>query len=270
MPLIRLDQLDDPRLEVYRNLKKTNVTRSTGEFITEGKKPTGVLLQSDFEVKSVLASEKHVDVMTPFLVGRREDVPLFVLPHALCQILVGFQFHTGVLGCGVRKPTPKISELVRPGERQLFVICPSTENRDNLGAIIRIAAAFGVSGIFLGKGCCEVFVRRTIRVSMGYALSIPIVEAGADLPSLVKQLHDEHNVEVVASTLDENADALASASVDANRSCALVVGNEDAGLNSDWIELCDRVVTIPMHGGIDSLNVSVAAGILLHHFAGSP
>ena len=270
MQLIRLDKLDDPRLEVYRNLKKTNVTRWTGEFITEGKKPTVRLLQSDFEVTSVLASEKHVDVVEPYLVGRRADVPLYVMPHTMCQILVGFQFHAGVLGCGVRKPTPKVSELIRPGERQLFVICPSTENRDNLGAIIRIAAAFGVSGIFLGKGCCEAFVRRTIRVSMGYALSIPIVEAGANLPSLVKELHDEHNVELVGSALDENAEVLANADVDSERSCAILLGNEDAGLNSDWIELCDRVVTIPMHGGIDSLNVSVAAGILLHHFAGSP
>lgn len=269
MSLIRLDRLDDPRLEVYRNLKKTNVTRWTGEFITEGKKPTVRLLQSDFEVTSVLASEKHVDILEPWLVGRRADVPLFVMPHTLCQILVGFQFHAGVLGCGVRKPVPKVSELVRRGERQLFVICPSTENRDNLGAIIRIAAAFGVSGIFLGKGCCEAFVRRTIRVSMGYALSVPIVEAGEELPELVRELHDRYDVELVASTLDENATVLAESAVDPQKSCAVLLGNEDRGLSRDWIELCDRVVTIPMHGGIDSLNVSVAAGILLHHFAGS-
>jgi tRNA G18 (ribose-2'-O)-methylase SpoU len=267
VPLIPLSDLDDPRLEPFRNLKKTNSTRWSPHFITEGKKPTLMLLQSDFPVKSILTSEKFVDMLTPHLTGDRSDVPVFVMPNAVCQMLVGYTFHCGMLGCGLRKKPPQLTELIRPGERQLFVVCPSTENQDNLGAILRIAAAFGVAGLLLGKGCCDPFSRRTIRVSMGNAIRIPIIETGEDLPDLVLELRDQHNVELIASVLDEAAVPLEQATVDPRRSCALLLGNEDAGLNQYWIELCHRVVTIPMHNETDSLNVSVAAGILLHHFA---
>lgn len=270
MPFIPLSEINDPRLEVFRNLKKTNTTRWSGQFITEGKKPTVRLLQSDFSVKSILTSEKFVDILKPHLTGERSEVPVFVMPHAMCQMLVGFKFHCGMLGCGLRQSTPPLPELIRPGERQLFVICPSTENQDNMGAILWISAAFGVSALLLGKGCCDPFCRRAIRVSMGNALRIPIVEAGEDLPAFVRELRDTHNVELIASALDPAAICLSDTEVDSGRSCAILLGNEDAGLSSDWIELCQRVVTIPMHDATDSLNVSVAAGILLHHFASRP
>ncbi|MDA0587852.1 MAG: RNA methyltransferase [Planctomycetota bacterium] len=267
MPLIPLSDLDDPRLDLFRNLKKTNSTRWSPHFITEGKKPTRRLLESDFPVTSILISEKFVDMLRPHLSGDRSDVPVFILPQAVCQMLVGYTFHCGMLGCGLRQKPPQLAELIRPGIRQLFVVCPSTENQDNLGAILRIAASFGVSGLLLGKGCCDPFSRRTIRVSMGNAIRIPIIEAGEDLPDLVRELRDQHNVELIASVLDEAAVPLERATIAPQRSCALLLGNEDAGLDRNWIELCQRVVTIPMHHGTDSLNVSVAAGILLHHFA---
>jgi tRNA G18 (ribose-2'-O)-methylase SpoU len=267
VPFIPLSEIDDPRLEVYRNLKKTNATRWSPHFITEGKKPTLRLLESGFPVKSILTSEKFVDLLEPRLTDDRSDVPVFVMPHAVCQMLVGYTFHCGMLGCGLRQATPELSQLVRPGERQLFVVCPSTQDQDNLGAIVRIAAAFGVSGLLLGKGCCDPFCRRTIRVSMGLALRIPIIEAGEHLPALVRELRDERDVELIGSALNGAASPLGQTEVDAERSCAILLGNEAAGLDQSWIELCQRVVTIPMHDETDSLNVSVAAGILLHHFA---
>lgn len=267
MPLIPLRDLDDPRLEPFRSLKKTNVTRWSPHFITEGKKPTVRLLESGFAVKSILTSEKFVDLLTPHLTGDRSDVPVFVMPNAICQMLVGYTFHCGMLGCGLRKTPPQLSELIRPAARQLFVICPATENQDNLGAILRIAAAFGVSGLLLGKGCCDPFSRRTIRVSMGNAMRIPIIEAGEELPTLVNELRDAHNIELIGSALGDDAMALRNVDVDNERGCAILLGNESAGLDTNWIELCHRVVTIPMHNVMDSLNVSVAAGILLHHFA---
>jgi len=267
VPLIPLSDLDDPRLEPFCSLKKTNVTRWSPHFITEGKKPTMRLLESGFVVKSILTSEKFVDLLKPHLTGDRSDAPVIVMPNAVCQMLVGYTFHCGMLGCGLRKPPPDLSELICPAERQLFAVCPSTENQDNMGAILRIAAAFGVSGLLLGKGCCDPFSRRTIRVLMGNALRIPIIEAGEELPALVNELRDAHNVELIGSALGEDALALRGVDVDNKRSCAILLGNEAAGLDHNWIELCQRVVTIPMHNVTDSLNVSVAAGILLHHFA---
>jgi tRNA G18 (ribose-2'-O)-methylase SpoU len=264
MPLIEISDLDDPRLHVYRNLKKTNQTRWSPRFIAEGKKLTIQLLHSDFEVDSVLTSEKHVELLKPHL---RDGVPAFVLPHQLAQLLVGQTFHAGMLGCGFRKVPPGLDDLMATGSRQLFVVCCGVENQENLGGIIRIAAGFGATAVLTGAGCSDPFCRRALRVSMGNALRVPIIEAGTDLTTMLAHLQNQHGVELVATVLDDPAERLRDFPISTDR-VALLLGNEDSGLASEWLEMCDRRVTIPMHAGTDSLNVAVAAGIFLHHFAG--
>ncbi|NQV28092.1 MAG: RNA methyltransferase [Rhodopirellula sp.] len=262
MPLIEISDLDDPRLHVYRNLKKTNLTRWSSQFIAEGKKLTIQLLQSDFDVASVLTSEKHVDLLRPHL---RDDVPAFVVPHQLAQMLVGQTFHAGMLGCGIRKVPPSFDDLMKIERRHLFVVCCGVENPENIGGIIRVAAGFGATAILLGTGSSDPFGRRALRVSMGNSLRIPIIEAGTKLRTMLKTLQTQHNVELVATVLDSDAQHLRGSATDGH--AALLLGNEDSGLAAEWLETCDRRVTIPMHFGTDSLNVSVAAGIFLHHYA---
>lgn len=265
MPLIELNAIDDERLHVYRHLKQTNLTRWSGQFITEGKKLTVQLLQSDFPVVSVLTSDRYAGLLEPHL---RDGVPAYVLPHRLAQMLVGFSFHCGMLGCGLRKPSPDLDDLLMPGRRHLLVVCPETENPDNVGSIVRIAAGFGATALLLGSGCGDPFSRRALRVSMGNALRLPIIEAGAGLRDVLDRLRREHGFSLIATVLDERAEVLRDVRVDG--SLALLLGNEDAGLARDWIELCDRRVTIPMPPGTDSLNVAVAAGIFLYHFSQPP
>ncbi len=265
MPLIEVNEIDDPRLHVYRHLKKTNLTRWSGQFIAEGKKLVVQLLQSDFGVESVLTSEKFVDLLEPLAIGRREDVPIYVLPHRLAQMLVGQKFHAGMLGCGIRHEPPSLSALATADRRHLFVACAGTENPDNIGAIIRIAAAFGVTAVLLGSGCSDPFSRRALRVSMGNALRVPIIECGEQLAARLAELQGLCRAELVASLLADDAEHLRD--VTARESVVVLLGNEDAGLPNEFIELADRRVTIPMQSGTDSLNVSVAAGIFLHHFA---
>ena len=262
MPLIEISDLDDPRLDVYRNIKKTNLTRWSAQFIAEGKKLTIRLLESDFDVASVLTSDKHVDLLTPHL---RDDVPAFVVPHQLAQMLVGQTFHAGMLGCGIRKIPPTLEDLMKIERRHLIAVCCGVENLENMGGIIRAAAGFGATALLLGPGCCDAFSRRALRVSMGSALNIPIIEAGEELSPMLNTLRDQHGFNLIASILDDNALRLRDCPTDGN--IAVLLGNEDAGLDAKWLDLCSRRVTIPMHSGTDSLNVAVAAAVFMHHFA---
>ncbi|MHC4878025.1 MAG: TrmH family RNA methyltransferase [Planctomycetota bacterium] len=265
MPLIELNEIDDPRLHVYRHLKKTNLTRWSGQFIAEGKKLVVQLLESDFEVESVLTSEKFVDKLEPFTTGRRADVPIYVLPHRLAQMLVGQKFHAGMLGCGIRHEPPSLTELATPDRRHLFAACAGTENPDNIGAIVRIAAAFGVTAVLLGSGCSDPFSRRALRVSMGNALHVPLLECGDQLVSDLLHLRETCDVDIVATVLADSAEPLRHVSTE--KSVVVLLGNEDAGLSKEFIQLATHHVTIPMHDGTDSLNVAVASAIFLHHFA---
>lgn len=261
MPSIVIESLDDPRVEPYRNLKKKNLQRGGQFFIAEGKKVVERLLQSDFQTASVFVSEKRVAEWQPKM---PPDVPLYIAEQNVMSELVGFDFHVGVVGCGVRRPSATLEQLLpKESSRLTVVACPNCDNPENMGAIVRISAAFGIDALLLGKSCCDPFARRVIRVSMGTAFTLPIVES-RDLPADLQRLKREWGFEMAATVLDEDAERLNEAR--RTERFAILMGNEDTGLDESWTGLCDRKVTIPMCRGTDSLNVAVAAGIVLHHF----
>ncbi|MDW8263653.1 MAG: RNA methyltransferase, partial [Phycisphaerales bacterium] len=144
----------------------------------------------------------------------------------------------------------------------LLVVCPEISNSENLGGLIRVSAALGATAMLLGERSCDPLFRQTIRVSMGAIFSLPIGQSRdclADLRDLQRL-----GVTRIATVLDESATPLASFGPRPPR-CALLFGNEAQGLPPAYVDLCERRLTIPMCLGTDSLNVAVAAGIILHH-----
>jgi tRNA G18 (ribose-2'-O)-methylase SpoU len=261
MPRIAIESLDDPRVQMYRHLKSSNLLRDGRLFIAEGTRLVERLLASDFQTGSVLISERREAEWGPKV---PPDVPLYVVPQQVGEQLTGFNFHVGVLACGLRKPAPTLDEILpRDAARLTVVICPNCDNPENLGAIIRIGSAFGVDALLLGRGCCDPFSRRVLRVSMGTAFRLPILES-PDLERDARRLRDEWKLDLIATVLDDTAIPL-SAAARSDR-IGLLFGNEADGLDERWQSLCGRRVTIPMRPGTDSLNVAVAAGIFLHHF----
>ncbi|HEY7116732.1 MAG TPA: RNA methyltransferase [Tepidisphaeraceae bacterium] len=263
MPLIPIDSLDDPRLAGYRNLKERELARQGDRFIAEGEHLVKRLLASRLATESVLIADRHVTGMSPLV---PESIPLYVAPAALVNQILGYKFHSGVMAVGIREPSPTIDDVMTrapSGEPVTLVICPEIEKTDNLGALIRIAAGFGATAMILGQRCCDPFFRQSVRVSMGAAFYLPIVRSD-DLARDLRLLHERHDVELVATVLDADAQRLEA--VRRPRRLGILLGNEAQGLGREWIELCQWRVTIPMRLGTDSLNVAVAAGIFLWHF----
>lgn len=279
MPRIFIDSFDDPRVKMYRDLKTSNLLRDGKLFIAEGTKLVERLIASDFRTESVLVAERREEEWSTRV---PPDVPLYVIPQKLGEQLTGFNFHVGVLACGVRKPSPSLDEVlaessettidartdIRDGGKArhnlTIAICPNCDNPENMGAIIRICAALGVDALLLAReGCCDPFSRRVLRVSMGAAFTLPIIES-TNLERDLIRLRDEWHVELIASVLDPHVETLAGS----HRSSRIGVlfGNEADGLGPRWLGFSHRQVTIPMRLGTDSLNVGVAAGIFLHHF----
>lgn len=257
MPRIWIDDSDDPRLEPYRDLPQRNLTRTSGRFIAEGEKVVERLIGSRYEVESVLAVAEMADRYEPLL---PPATPVFVMSKALLQASVGFHFHRGVLACGRRKAGLAVKDLLsqRSGE-ETMVVCPDVQDPTNLGSIIRSSAAFGCAAVILGQKCADPFSRRVLRVSMGAALYLPIVESldlTADLRALAAA-----DFELVATALDPAAQPLAG--FQRRERTAILFGSEGHGLSDEWLAICERRVTIPMQAGIDSLNVAVAAAVVL-------
>lgn len=264
VPVLHVQSLDDPRLAPYRNLKERDLAREGDRFIAEGENLVKRLLASRLETESVLIADRHVAELSPLVPA---DIPLFVAPAQVVNGILGYKFHSGVMAVGVRGKSPTVDGIMagavaRAGPVTL-VICPEIEKTDNLGAMIRIAAAFGATAMILGERSCDPFFRQSVRVSMGTAFYLPIVRSD-NLARDLHRLRDHHGVHLIATVLDDTAENLDT--VRRPTRLGILFGNEAQGLYPEHLALCDRRVTIPMKLGTDSLNVSVSAGIFLYHF----
>ncbi|HEX4125361.1 MAG TPA: RNA methyltransferase, partial [Tepidisphaeraceae bacterium] len=260
MPTIQIANLDDPRLAPYRAIRDREIARNGQRFLAEGEVIVRRLLASDFPVESILASERRAEAIAEAVPG---EVPMFVAEHAAVSQIVGIKFHGGILACGRRKPMPQVSQALPKSGPITLLIVPETHSPDNLGSLIRTGAALGADAMLLGERSCDAFWRQTIRVSMGAAFTLPIYRS-ENLIEDVRFLQQHLGIEMIASVLAPGARPLHGVNRPAR--LGLLVGNEAHGLERQYIELADHRVTIPMHLGTDSLNVTVAAAIFLHQF----
>ena len=129
----------------------------------------------------------------------------------------------------------------------------------NMGTIIRTAEALGLDGIFLSDGCCDIYNPKVLRASMGGVFRMPLMRVG-DMEQAVATLQ-EKGLTVFACVVDADATPITEAGM-GNGSVALI-GNEGNGLRTETVSACKHRVTIPMTGRAESLNASMAAGIIL-------
>jgi len=260
--MLPITSLDDPRIWAYRNLKDRELARDGGRFIAEGELILRRLMASDYPVESVLLSERRAAEIAPLV---WPGVPIYLAPEEVLRQIIGYKFQSGIVAVGRRKPDLLLEQLpVLSQSSTTLVICPETASAANMGSLIRISAAFGVDAVVLGERCCDPFWRQSIRVSMGTIFSIPLVRSD-DLLRDLRRLKERWGFEMVATVLDEQAEPLRVAK--RGKRLGIVFGNEAQGLDRETIETCDRRITIPMRQGVDSLNVAVAAGIVLYHFS---
>jgi tRNA G18 (ribose-2'-O)-methylase SpoU len=261
MPRELVASIDDPRVAIYRDLPRSNLTRPSGFFIAEGHLLVQRLLASPFEVASILLDERFQDTLE---LPCPAETPVYVVPSPLINQIVGFRFHRGVLACGRRKPFQRLEELDFNGiQRRTVVVCVDVHDPENMGAILRTSAAFGVDLVVFTNQCADPFSRRVLRTSMGTVFKLPLV-ATNEIVADLRKLRTIHQVELAASILNETAESLDASPRPAR--LGLLFGNEGHGLPPHVAAECDRQVMIPMRLGTDSLNVSVAAGIFLYHF----
>lgn len=151
----------------------------------------------------------------------------------------------------------KIKDTIETSGDYLLLI-DHVQDPGNLGTMIRTADAAGFSQVILGTGTVDVYNDKVIRASQGSIFHIPIIEA--DLLEFIPALHSQAYT-VLASALNN---AVAYDAVGGFDKVALVMGNEGSGIAPEILELADKRIKIPIYGQAESLNVSIAAGILMY------
>ncbi len=245
----------DPRLRDYANLKDHQLGANSGKFMAESEGVVRRLLGSPLAVESVLVTAPRLHTLEAAL---RPGVPVYVAPQEVMDAVAGFHIHRGCLAVGRRPASTRI-----PDDARTIVVLEDLVDVDNLGAVVRNAAALGADAVLLSPRCADPFYRKAIRVSMGSVFTLPIVRA-ARWPDELIELKERFGFRVVGAVLDAGAVPLSN--FRRPERVALLLGSEGPGLYPGTKALCDTLVTIPMATGhADSLNVATAGAILLYH-----
>jgi tRNA G18 (ribose-2'-O)-methylase SpoU len=266
MTAIFIDQPGDPRLAGYALLGDPRALRRRGSFVAEGRFVVERLIaQKKYVIESLLLNEAAHRALEPVIERAELRAVSYVCPADLFIDLTGHDFHRGCLAL-VRRPAELAwAELITAA--RVLVVLEGVANADNVGAVFRNAAAFGVDAVLLGPGSGDPLYRKAIRTSMAHSLRVPFAALGGESdpwPGCLSRL-EQHGFELLALTPQQPSlaiDAYASSPERAPR-FALLVGAEGDGLSAGALALSGRRLRISMQPGVDSLNLAVATGIAL-------
>ena len=244
------------RLKIARSLHSRSGIMKHGLFLMEGSrfvhdymsrgKPEWVFLSEEATPHSREVAEKALGYNTEVL----------ELPGKLFAGISDTEASQGIAAvCPL--PEANIDSIPRSG---VFLFLDAISDPGNMGTIIRSAAAFGCSAVIAGKGSCCPFAPKVTRASAGLNSVVPI-EFDMELVSFMK-----NNADAI-EFLGANVSGEDIGNVRPLGSCTgLVIGSEAHGISVEVAKHVNRMVSIPMAKGVDSLNAAVSASILLYHF----
>ncbi|MDB5438066.1 MAG: methyltransferase [Caulobacteraceae bacterium] len=259
---IEIDDPDDPRVAAYREIKERDLVGRQGRFIAEGEVVLRLLLRSaHYRPLSLLIDRKRVPALAPLLEQVPELVPIYAAGQDALDAIAGFHLHRGILALGEAAPSPGPDQLLAAmPDRALVLALVGIGNHDNMGGLMRNAAAFGANLVLIDSGCCDPLYRKAIRVSVGASLILPWARVDGGGEAMLSLLQAA-GFEVLAFS---PAGAEPLASLAGAPRAAVMLGPEGPGLSASLLAKT-RTVSIEMAPGFDSLNVATAGAIALHH-----
>lgn len=242
-------------------------TETPAAGVTVGRNPVSELLKSgrDIEKIYVLRGEREGSITKIVAIARDHGIVVDETDKKRLDELSGGANHQGVAAIASPVEYVSIESIVERarerGEKPLIVVCDGIEDPHNLGAIIRCADGAGAHGVIIGKRRCAQMTSTVSKSSAGAIEYVPIAKV-ANIASAIDELK-----EMRIWTFAAEADGDDYREADMNCPCAIVLGSEGEGVSRLVREKCDYTVSIPMRGGVNSLNVSTAAAVLLYEAA---
>lgn len=232
---------------------KKNERKKQGLFIIEGIRSINEIPQ-EYEIDTIVMSDLFDESLLKVSATRNA----LLVPSELFKVISDTQTPQGVLAL-VKMKTLQLEDI-EVKANGFYLMLENLQDPGNLGTIIRSAYGFGVDAIFLTKGCVDLYSPKTVRSTMGASLHVPVI--------IDKSLEDYmawgkgHGLTCFTTALDDTAKEVAKA--DLTKGLMLVIGNEGNGVSGEAIAKADQNVYIPMPGGLESLNASIAASICMY------
>ena len=235
-------------IKEVNSLKAKKERDKTGLFILEGKRLVDEIPNS-WEIKYLLKAESY-----------SEDINFenfYTVKDSLFEKISETVNPQGILAvCHIKEfDVTNVDYSNSP----FFVVLENVTDPGNMGTLIRTADAAGADGIFLSKGCVDIYNPKVIRATMGSIFHLPIYR-NLNLMDLMEDFKN-NNVKTLAAHLKGTSTPY---KVDMTTACAVIIGNEANGLSDEISEMASDLVKIPMPGKAESMNAGIAGGILIY------
>jgi TrmH family RNA methyltransferase len=253
-PLIT--SVSNPLIKQARALRQKKARLESESFLVEGIHHVGEALDAGWQVESVLyAPDLLTSNFARDLISRLKNTPQPVSAQVM-ESLSGKDNPQGILAV-VHQKKMQLKEL-KPLERAVALVSP--QDPGNVGAILRTLDAVGADALFLLDGGVELYHPTTVRASMGTIFWKPVIQTSFD--EFVRWSH-HGDYQLIGTSAHGDVEYQTFVP---NPAWILVLGNEQKGLSAEHTNACDVTVSLPMKGRVSSLNLAVAAGVLLYEF----
>lgn len=253
-PLIT--SLSNPLIKQARALRQKKARLESGSFLVEGIHHVGEAVNAGWHVESVLfAPDMLTSNFAHDLISRLKTTPQPVSAQVM-ESLSDKDNPQGILAV-VRQKKTQLKELKRL-ECAAAIVSP--QDPGNVGTILRTLDAVGADALFLLDGGVELYHPTTVRASMGTIFWKPVIQTSFD--EFVRWSH-EGNHQLIGTSAHGEVEYQTFVP---HLPWILVLGNEQKGLSPEQTNACDVTVSLPMKGRVSSLNLAVAAGVLLYQF----
>ena len=242
-----IQSTSNPTVKRVRSLLTKKGRRETGLHLIEGERLVAEAVSSGARIDSLFVEEGHEPMLFP-------NCSVYQVTRHVLESMTDTDSPQSVCAA-VRTPDTGLPSEYPEG---LIVALDCVQDPGNMGTIIRTADAMGAAGLLLGPGCADPFSPKVLRSTMGSIYHLPIWQG--ELTEELERLRTE-GFRLICGHL-----AGSGILPEPGRRCALIIGNEGSGVSDAAAALCDKY-RLPMFGKAESLNASVAAGIIMYEIA---
>jgi len=250
-----ISSIQNPQIKQLVKLQeKSRERKKTGLFILEGKRELQLAIKGNYEITTLFYVSEWVSIESLSLALETEIIEVSIEVYKK----IAYRESTEGIISLVKSKNHELNTLKLP-KNPLILVAEAPEKPGNIGALLRTADAAGVDAMIIANPKSDLYNPNSIRSSVGCVFTNQIAIGTTDeVISFLK----EKNICIYTAVLSEDSQLYTK--MDFTQPTALVVGTEATGLSDPWIKQSDYNIIIPMRGQIDSMNVSVAAGVLVY------
>lgn len=235
--------------------EKSRARKKTGQFLIEGKRELSLAIKGGYKIETLLFfpdlfSESEANALSQY------EIEIIEISKEVFQKLAHRDTTEGVIAV-VNSKNHRLEDLKLQTKNPLILVAEAPEKPGNIGALLRTADAANVDAVIIANPKSDLYNPNIIRSSVGCVFTTEIALASSEETIAFLK---KYNFNIFSAILQESEPYH---NQDYTLPTAIVVGTEATGLTKEWREAATKNISIPMQGVIDSMNVSVAAGILI-------